>query len=168
MRYLWYQQQLTTPRRISPFCCELLSKWGIFDISNNRQPSRLKGILVVNCFQNEVSLISATTIAYIKIEYIALWIAFKMRYLWYQQQHPMLGTVYTTCCELLSKWGIFDISNNHSLMLIRLELVVNCFQNEVSLISATTLALHFQSIRLLWIAFKMRYLWYQQQPLPGK
>ena len=43
-----------------------------------------------------------------------------------------------TSCELLSKRSIFDISNNGSTVFSGAVLVVNCFQNVVSLILATT------------------------------
>ena len=64
-------------------------------------------------------------------------------------------------CELLSKWGIFDISNNVWSDVYWSDNVVNCFQNEVSLISVTTTFIQHTCCSMLWIAFKMRYLWYQ-------
>ena len=137
MRYLWYQQQhFMLPTKVS-VCCELLSKWGIFDISNNISEHNLCEL--------------------------GLWIAFKMRYLWYQQQQLWFWFRYSLGCELLSKWGIFDISNNSISRSKVLSRVVNCFQNEVSLISATTQSSKWVHESKLWIAFKMRYLWYQQQ-----
>ena len=43
-------------------------------------------------------------------------------------------------CELLSEFSTFGISNNISGFFIMLKSVVNCFQNLVPLVSATTFA----------------------------
>ena len=41
-------------------------------------------------------------------------------------------------CELLSEFSTFGISNNLLLIMTHILLVVNCFQNLVPLVSATT------------------------------
>ena len=66
----------------------------------------------MNCFQNLVPLVSATTFIYIYI--------------------------IPNCCELLSEFSTFGISNNWGICRKRLKPVVNCFQNLVPLVSATT------------------------------
>ena len=66
----------------------------------------------MNCFQNVVSLILATT--------------------------DLKEVIQKLSCELLSKRSIFDISNNSDVIAISVIDVVNCFQNVVSLILATT------------------------------
>ena len=42
--------------------CELLSEFSTFGISNNKQQNYDNRIIVVNCFQNLVPLVSATTL----------------------------------------------------------------------------------------------------------
>jgi hypothetical protein len=43
-------------------------------------------------------------------------------------------------CELLSEFSTFGISNNQAMSFVALVSVVNCFQNLVPLVSATTLS----------------------------
>ena len=97
---------------ISAVGCELLSEFSTFGISNNACPLLLDRKLVVNCFQNLVPLVSATTKA--------------------------LRMVRTKGCELLSEFSTFGISNNGSIGDMIMMFVVNCFQNLVPLVSATT------------------------------
>ena len=116
----------------------MLSKTSIFGINNNAGSAVMVTSDVVNCFQKRVSLVSTTTVIPVTLTTSSLWIAFKNEYLWYQQQ----------------------LSLN-----IRLpQLVVNCFQKRVSLVSTTTRKFYRSAEGLLWIAFKNEYLWYQQQP----
>ena len=68
--------------------------------------------VVVNCFQNLVPLVSATTNG--------------------------LSALSNTGCELLSEFSTFGISNNLLIAFLLLTSVVNCFQNLVPLVSATT------------------------------
>ena len=67
---------------------------------------------VVNCFQNLVPLVSATT--------------------------ELTVEKYCSSCELLSEFSTFGISNNFENSMIVQGHVVNCFQNLVPLVSATT------------------------------
>ena len=99
--------------------CELLSKLSIFDTTNNFRSNSTHRTTVVNCFQNLVSLIRQTT--------------------------PAKVVLCILCCELLSKLSIFDTTNNTATIQLRLEDVVNCFQNLVSLIRQTT-SLHPNSL----------------------
>ena len=120
-----------------------------------------------------------------------LWIAFKLLYLWHYWQHLIrlhIGrfvvncfqiivslTLLTTpktvvglavCCELLSNYCIFDIIDNPSISLKLPHPVVNCFQIIVSLTLLTTASLSASLSIMLWIAFKLLYLWhYWQQGL---
>ena len=68
---------------------------------------------VVNCFQNLVPLVSATTV---------------------KKKQRVAGR-----CELLSEFSTFGISNNRGQDMYQWDAVVNCFQNLVPLVSATTL-----------------------------
>ena len=99
-------------RRRRRSCCELLSKLSIFDTTNNYRPFCSLRSVVVNCFQNLVSLIRQTTF--------------------------FTTELYKVCCELLSKLSIFDTTNNDVFAECNKPTVVNCFQNLVSLIRQTT------------------------------
>ena len=118
---------------------------------------------VVNCFQNSVSLIPTTTNVYRRYLNALLWIAFRIQYLWYQQQHFLALPIASDRCELLSEFSIFDTNNNTFLWRCSYRMVVNCFQNSVSLIPTTTESVTVCSTASLWIAFRIQYLWYQQQ-----
>ena len=58
----------------------------------------------------------------------------------------MRATKALISCELLSEFSTFGISNNVTLILLIYNTVVNCFQNLVPLVSATTLLdfIHYQ------------------------
>ena len=98
------------------FSCELLSEFSTFGISNNNTTSVMKILSVVNCFQNLVPLVSATTVP--------------------------ASSLPGFSCELLSEFSTFGISNNESRLPRMLSPVVNCFQNLVPLVSATTKLLY--------------------------
>ena len=136
--YLWYSEQLRFPRISATSGCELLSKFCIFDILNNLHSGHTQQGEVVNCFQNSVSLIFWTTSFRELKSTRELWIAFKILYLWYSEQLPATTRLLRTGCELLSKFCIFDILNNLWPGIYAAFLVVNCFQNSVSLIFWTT------------------------------
>ena len=70
--------------------------------------------MVVNCFQNLVPLVSATT--------------------------RLRSSSRQAGCELLSEFSTFGISNNKKDIAEIKKAVVNCFQNLVPLVSATTLS----------------------------
>ena len=117
--------------------CELLSNYCIFDIWNNLYFVHIFHNLVVNCFQIIVSLTSETTFAKRSYTLYSLWIAFKLLYLWHLKQLATSTINVVLSCELLSNYCIFDIWNNEKI--------------------PSTLW------RMLWIAFKLLYLWHLKQ-----
>ena len=119
-------------------CCELLSNYCIFDIIDNLLQASLMPTQVVNCFQIIVSLTLLTTRGSFPRNPLQLWIAFKLLYLWHYWQLTVFNIGLQICCELLSNYCIFDIIDNYS-------------------ISATAEG-------VLWIAFKLLYLWHYWQP----
>ena len=90
----------------------MLSEFSTFGISNNTGRWRYGVFQVVNCFQNLVPLVSATTV--------------------------FEGLPGDDGCELLSEFSTFGISNNQRSRILQTGEVVNCFQNLVPLVSATT------------------------------
>ena len=118
-------------------CCELLSKFIIFAVGNNRSQRILCFCAVVNCFQNLLSLQSETTGSICIACNDLLWIAFKIYYLCSRKQ-PFLSGRWERC-------------------------VVNCFQNLLSLQSETTIILSPIVWLMLWIAFKIYYLCSRKQ-----
>ena len=94
--------------------------------------------MVVNCFQIIVSLTSDTTKGDKRVLLVWLWIAFKLLYLWHLTQLIVHSFLFPICCELLSNYCIFDIWHN---LLIGLMMMY-----------------------MLWIAFKLLYLWHLTQP----
>ena len=119
--------------------CELLSEFSIFDTNNNKEINEAQRSAVVNCFQNSVSLIPTTTFLHVLLANDRLWIAFRIQYLWYQQQLWLTTWYIAFRCELLSEFSIFDTNNNWPVIYLDRLQVVNCFQNSVSLIPTTTL-----------------------------
>mgnify|MGYP000911696100 CR=1 FL=1 len=94
------------------YSCELLSEFSTFGISNNQHVLFSTPDDVVNCFQNLVPLVSATT------------------------ELTEKNSLHR--CELLSEFSTFGISNNPNQKGRKVNYVVNCFQNLVPLVSATT------------------------------
>ena len=62
-----------------------------------------------------------------------LWIAFKNWYLWRYKQPGYVSIYIYIRCELLSRIGIFDVINNQAHLAHNTAMVVNCFQELVSL-----------------------------------
>ena len=112
--YLWYSEQQIGESIYTKNGCELLSKFAIFDILNNPMNISYRFQTVVNCFQNLLSLIFWTTFVKKGVTNGRLWIAFKICYLWYSEQLFWSFNKNIKCCELLSKFAIFDILNNIS------------------------------------------------------
>ena len=110
--YLCCLKQLKRCNKPSRIRCELLSKICIFVVWNNCRQKDKGTVLVVNCFQKFVSLLSETTI------------------------NQDSGN--QTSCELLSKICIFVVWNNKDKKNKISRAVVNCFQKFVSLLSETT------------------------------
>ena len=117
--------------------CELLSDYCNFDIIDNKQE-----VLA----HNEL-----------------LWIALRLLYLWHYRQHWCSSAKLWMCCELLSDYCIFDITDNWDIFVTLRKRVVNCFQIIVSLTSQTTTPINIESTQLLWIAFRLLYLWHHRQ-----
>ena len=109
--YLCDLKQLLTCSRIAGISCELVSKFCIFVIWNSTRSWRLSERIVVNWFQNFVSLWSETVIKNDK-----------------KAQKS---------CELVSKFCIFVIWNSLLITISNSWIVVNWFQNFVSLWSET-------------------------------
>ena len=120
-------------RNGSPYrSCELVSKFCIFVIWNSITTNIYEKPVVVNWFQNFVSLWSETVLWEFQEQTIVLWIGFKILYLCDLKQCLPAGDVSNSCCELVSKFCIFVIWNS-----------VNMQQN---------------SRYQLWIGFKILYL----------
>ena len=118
---------------------------------------------VVNCSQKLISLIFGTTSCDDYWFGFKLWIALKSWYLWYSEQLLAILSLFTACCELLSKVDIFDIRNNDTLNVTFTCIVVNCSQKLISLIFGTTIVRGNTNRLSLWIALKSWYLWYSEQ-----
>ena len=118
-------------------CCELVSKFCIFVIWNSHSAILFWAFIVVNWFQNFVSLWSET----VELKYLAaqlkLWIGFKILYLCDLKQYSSPSMKVYRGCELVSKFCIFVIWNSHIQVLFAQFQVVNWFQNFVSLWSET-------------------------------
>ena len=108
---LWYQQQPKLDDWFSTMCCDLLEKSYLCGINNNSSP-----------WQNDE---------------FALWFAWKIVPLWYQQQHIFYKLQAAPGCDLLEKSYLCGINNNKLL-------ICNCLFK-------------------LWFAWKIVPLWYQQQ-----
>ncbi len=113
---------------------------------------------VVNCFQKLLSSWHDTTMSVVLWFSIMLWIAFKNYYLRDTTQLLLLWLLLLLCCELLSKIIIFVTRHNTNKCCIIKYSVVNCFQKLLSSWHDTTLRLHGEYYKGLWIAFKNYYL----------
>ena len=109
---LWYQQQLKKSDTYKKACCDLLEKSYLCGINNN--------------------ILKPKTIAK------ALWFAWKIVPLWYQQQPQK------------EKEAVKS--------------VVICLKNRTFVVSTTTLFFINKILLGLWFAWKIVPLWYQQQP----
>jgi len=137
----------------------------IFDLWCREQP-RIKRVIiysVVICFQNFRSLMSWTTIPLLSLLVRRLWFAFKIFDLWCREQLIAGNTEPPECCDLLSKFSIFDVVNNFSFKWKRSIAVVICFQNFRSLMSWTTYVFDYEILAKLWFAFKIFDLWCREQ-----
>ena len=110
----------------------MVSKFCIFVVWNSRVVHIIIAIIVVNWFQNFVSLWSETV--------------FCSRIKW------------NSSCELVSKFCIFVVWNSDGFLTEKYTDVVNWFQNFVSLWSETVWYRGCVLILLLWIGFKILYL----------
>ena len=109
---LWCREQLSVAPASSSMCCDLLSKFSIFDVVNNRLLCYGANVRVVICFQNFRSLMSWTTTSFYNNTRQALWFAFKIFDLWCREQQKKRNIIMAHGCDLLSKFSIFDVVNN--------------------------------------------------------
>ena len=136
--YLCDTSQLNSLHSCFAIRCELLSEFIIFVIHHNQNTSIKNAIVVVNCFQNLLSLWYITTDIAPRIINGWLWIAFRIYYLCDTSQQGVLNGLLLRCCELLSEFIIFVIHHNELKIHIFFIFVVNCFQNLLSLWYITT------------------------------
>ena len=139
-------------------CCELLTKFIIFAIGNNKHRQSGHKQSVVNCLQNLLSLRSETTVSTRGGRLTLLWIAYKIYYLCDRKQLFRPIDALIQCCELLTKFIIFAIGNNSRIVRSNYIAVVNCLQNLLSLRSETTFMNGLWQVDMLWIAYKIYYL----------
>ena len=119
---------------------------------------------VVNRFQNFVSLHASKTTSGWWILPSVLWIAFKILYLCMLQKHFQPSKLVRNSCESLSKFCIFACFKNENAHSIIRNIVVNRFQNFVSLHASKTITDAMKMEGKLWIAFKILYLCMLQKP----
>ena len=112
--------------------CELVSKFCIFVVWNS----------------SDANLIRANL----------LWIGFKILYLCGLKQYLFAFWIKYPRCELVSKFCIFVVWNSNLIVFSRLLIVVNWFQNFVSLWSETVKKIMYTIVSELWIGFKILYL----------
>ena len=137
--YLCGLKQFSFSTTISFLSCELVSKFCIFVVWNSTENSVIHWQWVVNWFQNFVSLWSET-VGYAKTELNKmLWIGFKILYLCGLKQSLTNCMTVVQCCELVSKFCIFVVWNSERALNIVVYIVVNWFQNFVSLWSETVI-----------------------------
>ena len=125
---------------------------------------RLCTLCVVNRFQNFVSLHASKTDGLAVLVAQQLWIAFKILYLCMLQKRYGKVRQRAKCCESLSKFCIFACFKNTDRRSNLRKLVVNRFQNFVSLHASKTKRQKHRSRQKLWIAFKILYLCMLQKP----
>ena len=93
--------------------------------------------LVVICLKNCTFVVSTTTKTCRRVLGYVLWFAWKIVPLWYQQQHRTQTAAPQQGCDLLEKLYLCGINNN------------TVFKSKAAI--------------LLWFAWKIVPLWYQQQ-----
>ena len=94
-----------------------------------------------------------------------LWFAWKIVPLWYQQQQYFHNLHRVFGCDLLEKSYLCGINNNSTFRMVLFVLVVICLKNRTFVVSTTTKPREAPYFSMLWFAWKIVPLWYQQQPL---
>ena len=156
--YLCDTSQLEKKELVVRGGCELLSEFIIFVIHHNFPEVCPASFIVVNCFQNLLSLWYITTITCSLFIPLVLWIAFRIYYLCDTSQQGRRMVRLCTRCELLSEFIIFVIHHNTEPHKYKPANVVNCFQNLLSLWYITTMVMSVLCQYVLWIAFRIYYL----------
>ena len=117
------------------------------------------------CLKNCTFVVSTTTTSSFRSNWWRLWFAWKIVPLWYQQQLKMVVVNNKAGCDLLEKLYLCGINNNYCKNLILLAPVVICLKNCTFVVSTTTFFKYLRFLLLLWFAWKIVPLWYQQQPI---
>ena len=117
--------------------CDLLEKLYLCGINNNHIQYNYHYAEVVICLKNCTFVVSTTTWALGDWQVPMLWFAWKIVPLWYQQQP--------------SRWRTLAC------------VVVICLKNCTFVVSTTTREEDDTTLILLWFAWKIVPLWYQQQ-----
>ena len=108
--------------------CELLSNYYFCVARNNKHRVNEETLLVVNCFQIIIFVSPETTMHDANINYVGLWIAFKLLFLCRQKQLPTPRRCLKQGCELLSNYYFCVARNNTAGKIFKQDFVVNCFQ----------------------------------------
>ena len=179
---LW-SETVAIPGNATPERCELVSKFCIFVVWNSYGVPKIQEKIVVNWFQNFVSLWSETVYRctyeiFTSCELVSkfcifvvwnsppilwttsgvLWIGFKILYLCGLKQSLLLQfTIFTVVNWFQNFVSLWSETVYSCLSFVRL-LVVNWFQNFVSLWSETVYDMQQVVSLLLWIGFKILYL----------
>ena len=120
---------------------------------------------VVICLKNCTFVVSTTTSLHLIVHTFVLWFAWKIVPLWYQQQQLYDEALQRVGCDLLEKLYLCGINNNHTEMRSCWRVVVICLKNCTFVVSTTTFLSYLSVYILLWFAWKIVPLWYQQQPM---
>ena len=118
-------------------CCDLLEKSYLCGINNNWNTFNISQLRVVICLKNRTFVVSTTTHMDCGNFSNKLWFAWKIVPLWYQQQQ-----------DKETKGGLW---------------VVICLKNRTFVVSTTTGTFGYTFRDVLWFAWKIVPLWYQQQ-----
>ena len=104
----------TTPAPISAYISLLWFAWKFVPLWYQQQLQRIAALLaiVVICLKIRTFVVSATTVYQQLASEDMLWFAWKFVPLWYQQQHRIIITICSRCCDLLENSYLCGISNN--------------------------------------------------------
>ena len=134
---LWYQQQRVSLSLLRVSRCDLLEKSYLCGINNNEFYHFYRCAHVVICLKNRTFVVSTTTGTCRMSHFMKLWFAWKIVPLWYQQQLYKDDVTLDYGCDLLEKSYLCGINNNINVLT--------------------------RNKRMLWFAWKIVPLWYQQQ-----
>ena len=141
----------------------MLEKLYLCGINNNTFSLSIPSSSVVICLKNCTFVVSTTTVCSTCLCFVALWFAWKIVPLWYQQQLDLPNSLSPVSCDLLEKLYLCGINNNNEKSFTHLISVVICLKNCTFVVSTTTITYFLDDWRQLWFAWKIVPLWYQQQ-----